>query len=241
MRRLAFLFFFATTGAAAATLASGGRHATTGEPIEPMSAAGRLADPAKIEKWFGRNCRRTVGRDLLLPALLLLTPPARGDDDEDHEEHGLGRASGPSGVAPVYHPTRTSECGSRHLACSPGLLPARSWTALLADLSHHFGDDASVSEPVRAELVACATTHAADVSTYRLSQRITRVTAGQTPLRISDLPGLRGEHGEIPRSWITGNPEVRSLANCAACHTRAAEGRFREGEIRIPGHAGWDD
>jgi hypothetical protein len=40
-----------------------GRHATTGEVIEPMTAPGRLTDAAKIEKWFGRNCRWTLQRD----------------------------------------------------------------------------------------------------------------------------------------------------------------------------------
>jgi Domain of unknown function (DUF1924) len=45
------------------SLAAPGRHATTGEPIEPMTAPGRLTDPLKIEKWFGRNCRWTLGRE----------------------------------------------------------------------------------------------------------------------------------------------------------------------------------
>ncbi|MEQ1504957.1 MAG: DUF1924 domain-containing protein [Myxococcota bacterium] len=45
------------------TLGSPGRHATTGEPITPMASADRFTDAAKIEKWFGRNCRWTVGRD----------------------------------------------------------------------------------------------------------------------------------------------------------------------------------
>ena len=29
--------------------------------------------------------------------------------------------------------------------------------------------------------------------------------------------------------------------NCAACHTKADEGSFREGEIRIPGRGRWGD
>lgn len=45
------------------TLSAPGRHATTGEPIEPMTAPGRLSDPLKVEKWFGRNCRWTLGRE----------------------------------------------------------------------------------------------------------------------------------------------------------------------------------
>lgn len=44
-------------------LSATGRHASTGEPIDPMTAPDRFTDPAKIEKWFGRNCRWTLGRD----------------------------------------------------------------------------------------------------------------------------------------------------------------------------------
>ena len=43
-----------------------GRHATTGKVIEPMAPsvrADRLTDPAKVEKWFKRNCTWTWGRE----------------------------------------------------------------------------------------------------------------------------------------------------------------------------------
>jgi hypothetical protein len=43
-----------------------GRHASTGKIIEPMAPsvrADRLGDPAKIEKWFKRNCTWTWGRE----------------------------------------------------------------------------------------------------------------------------------------------------------------------------------
>ena len=36
---------------------------TTGEPIDPMSAPGRFTDPAKVEKWFKRNCSDVLGRE----------------------------------------------------------------------------------------------------------------------------------------------------------------------------------
>ncbi|MBV5273127.1 MAG: DUF1924 domain-containing protein, partial [Lamprocystis purpurea] len=51
-----------------------GKHATTGKPIEPLAVSAnseRLTDPAKVEKWFGRNCRWTLGRDC--------TPQEKGD------------------------------------------------------------------------------------------------------------------------------------------------------------------
>ena len=43
-----------------------GKHATTGKQIDPMAPSvnpERLADGAKIEKWFKRNCKWTLGRE----------------------------------------------------------------------------------------------------------------------------------------------------------------------------------
>ena len=43
-----------------------GRHARTGKTIEPLAPAafpGRFTDPARVEKWFRRNCNDVVGRE----------------------------------------------------------------------------------------------------------------------------------------------------------------------------------
>lgn len=51
-----------------------GRHAKTGKRIEPMALSvnpTRLGDPKKVEKWFRRNCRWTLGREC--------TPQEKGD------------------------------------------------------------------------------------------------------------------------------------------------------------------
>ncbi|MBS1138721.1 MAG: hypothetical protein H6R13_174 [Proteobacteria bacterium] len=42
-----------------------GQHAITGKNIRPLAVAAnaeRFSDPAKVEKWFGRNCKEVVGR-----------------------------------------------------------------------------------------------------------------------------------------------------------------------------------
>lgn len=42
-----------------------GEHAVTGKTIRPLAMAAnpeRFSDPAKVEKWFGRNCKEVVGR-----------------------------------------------------------------------------------------------------------------------------------------------------------------------------------
>jgi mono/diheme cytochrome c family protein len=43
-----------------------GKHASTGKPIAALAPAfnpERFSDPAKVEKWFRRNCNDVVGRE----------------------------------------------------------------------------------------------------------------------------------------------------------------------------------
>jgi hypothetical protein len=43
-----------------------GRHAVTGKSIQPLAPAAnpqRFTDPAKVEKWFRRNCRDVLERE----------------------------------------------------------------------------------------------------------------------------------------------------------------------------------
>ncbi len=57
-----------------ADLTQAGKHARTGKRIEPMAPsvnAERLTDTKKIEKWFKRNCKWTLGREC--------TPQEKGD------------------------------------------------------------------------------------------------------------------------------------------------------------------
>ena len=43
-----------------------GRHAMTGktiQPLAPVANAARLTDPAKVDKWFRRNCKDVLARE----------------------------------------------------------------------------------------------------------------------------------------------------------------------------------
>ena len=43
-----------------------GKHAATGKPISALAPGfnpDRFTDPAKVEKWFRRNCKDVVGRE----------------------------------------------------------------------------------------------------------------------------------------------------------------------------------
>lgn len=49
-----------------ATPTQTGKHASTGKAIEPLAPAfnaQRFTDPAKVEKWFRRNCNDVLGRE----------------------------------------------------------------------------------------------------------------------------------------------------------------------------------
>jgi hypothetical protein len=49
-----------------ADLKQPGQHLRTKKAIEPMAPSvvhSRYTDPARVEKWFGRNCKWTWGRD----------------------------------------------------------------------------------------------------------------------------------------------------------------------------------
>ena len=42
-----------------------GQHAVTGKAIRPLAVAAngeRFSEPAKVEKWFARNCKEVLGR-----------------------------------------------------------------------------------------------------------------------------------------------------------------------------------
>ncbi len=175
---------------------------------------------------------------LLLAALAALTTTAVAE-----EGAAFGRSRG-GDVAPVNNPQYVTECGSCHGVYPPGLLPARSWQKLMGDLGHHFGDDASLAEPVRKALTDYLVADAADRSEYRRSQKVMASLAPEAvPLRISELPYIRQKHRELPARLIAGNPQVRTLANCSACHANAAQGDFNEHAVRIPGvqRGGWED
>ena len=50
--------------------------------------------------------------------------------------------------------------------------------------------------------------------------------------RITQAAWFTREHSETRGAF--GTARVKSASDCGACHTRAAEGSYREREIRVP-------
>jgi mono/diheme cytochrome c family protein len=138
------------------------------------------------------------------------------------------------GLPPVVHAQWQAECAACHEPYHPGLLPARSWLAVMAGLPQHFGQDASLDSATRQSIEGFLVTHAADRNASRRSERITAsIPAGSAPLRISEAPYIVAKHAKI-RADVFARPAIGSRANCAACHTTAARSYFDESGVRIP-------
>lgn len=117
-----------------------------------------------------------------------------------------------------------AECGSCHLAYPPGLLPAAAWREVMSGLGKHFGTDASLEPAAEAEVGAYLERYAAGAR---------RAQAVPKSLRITESAWFVREHDEVA-AGVWKRPAVKSAANCAACHTDAERGDFRERNIRIP-------
>lgn len=142
----------------------------------------------------------------------------------------LGRAQAGGGhfYAPVADAVVKEECGGCHLAFAPSMLPARSWTRMMADLKNHFGDDASVDPATAKKITAYLTANAADQAGTRYGNKLLRdVASSQAPLRITELPRWVKEHREVRASEWTQST-VRSKANCTACHAGAERGYYED-------------
>ena len=144
---------------------------------------------------------------------------------------GLGaRAEGGAIVRPIEHAATLKECGACHLAFPPQMLPARSWKKLMANLANHFGENAGLPEATRVEIAAYLGANAGDAAISKNGRYFLRgIDAAETPLRITQTPFWQGAHEEVPTAYFT-SAQVKTPANCVACHRTAAKGVFGEEE-----------
>ena len=160
---------------------------------------------------------------LLSCSVLLLA-----DDDE---------SKGP-GVVPVNNPLYAEECSACHFAYQPGLMPARSWQKIMANLEDHFGENAELEAEEQKALTDYLVKNAAEFSKHKRSVKIMRsLSRDKTPVRITEIPYIVRKHDELSAKMVKDNP----LSYCDKCHTSADTGSYSERYINIPGYGSWDD
>lgn len=152
------------------------------------------------------------------------------DDNFDPAKYDKG------GFAPAENAQYKTECGSCHFAYLPGMLPARSWHAVIAGADKHFGESLSLRPEAAKELEAYLTANAADRTPYRGGASMLYMLGDNaTPTRITALPLMRQRHVVIVKLMPRDVATPKKLTNCDACHERAATGSFAYKEIVVPG------
>ena len=128
-------------------------------------------------------------------------------------------------IPPLAQEPAKTECSACHMAYPPGLLPARSWKAIMSDLSNHFGQDASLDPDTTKKIEDYLVANAADTMGYGGIMR--GIKPGDAPTRITDMPWWKWVHSEIRPAYFQ-SARVKTKANCTACHMSGEQGYFSE-------------
>lgn len=158
---------------------------------------------------FGCWSRRLIAAFAMVSALVVGV--AWADDDQR--------------IRPLNHAAWRQECGACHIAYPPQLLPAVSWRAIMNGLDRHFGVDAALDPQQRADILRFLEANAG---------RGGGSLDGKPPLRITETRWFVHEHSEELPAGIWRRPEVKSPANCVACHVAADRGDYGGRTLRLP-------
>ena len=165
-------------------------------------------------------------RTMVLPVLALAgigmaaaqTTPAQDAPAQAAQQQAQQPQAQPAPLPPDNrkpHVAFREECGACHIPYPARFLPKASWQAIMANLSDHFGEDASLAEDTAAKIRQYLLAHAARWNVRK---------GAKPPLRITKLRWFVREHRHevSPRRL----KKAGSWSNCAACHRGAARGYF---------------
>lgn len=138
----------------------------------------------------------------LVLAAALLAPPATAAAD--------------NAVPPIRGQLVKQECGACHMAFQPVFLPAASWRRIMETLDNHFGEDASLDVGTRNQIASYLIAHAG----------LGSVDPANPPLRITELQWFRRQHSEGEIKWLRQERDVKTMADCVACHRGADRAAF---------------
>ena len=139
-------------------------------------------------------------------------------------------ADGPR-LVPIKDPVVAKECSACHMLYPAGLLPARSWAAITANLTDHFGDNAELDAATTQRVADYLAANAAD-SAKGSSKVLRGLGPAAVPTRITELPWWMQKHEKKDR--VTPATLARKGAkfkgDCKACHADAERGIFDDDE-----------
>lgn len=136
----------------------------------------------------------------------------------------------PAGVpTSALDQTYVKECGDCHVPFHPSLRGEHPWGTIMAGLSDHFGEDASLNETVTAQLSAYLKANAAE----HFDTRAANVFRAPEPLKITETKFWTFRHADMPAA-VFQQKNVGTKSNCEACHGDARQGLFMPQAIHVP-------
>ena len=99
------------------------------------------------------------------------------------------------------------------------------------NLSEHFGDDASLLENERKAILSFLIQHNADTSTQEMSYKISKSIGSEGIIAMTQTNFWKNQHQAIPKR-VFEHSEVRSKANCKACHNDIEKGLIEDDKIK---------
>ena len=169
---------------------------------------------------------------LACTAWVVSTPALAIDDLFNRNRNSLN-----GGFEPPKDTLYLKECSGCHFVYAPGMLPARSWAALMKGTRQHFGESLGLEEASATAISQYLQQNAADRVQQGGSQVLMEsLPTNLTPQRVMSVPRLRVAH-RVMLEVIGTQPavKVRTLINCDGCHQRAIDGDYSWEELRIDG------
>lgn len=132
------------------------------------------------------------------------------------------------------HPAFVAECGSCHTLYPPHLLSRESWSKVMDNLEDHFGDDASLDDKIRVSIKDYLLENSAESSTKESAFYILKsLRQSQDIIAVTQTSYWKKRHQTIDKTIFSSN-EIKSYANCKACHSDIEKGLIEDSNIKIP-------
>ncbi|PCI38562.1 MAG: hypothetical protein COB46_11105 [Rhodospirillaceae bacterium] len=126
----------------------------------------------------------------------------------------------------ISDPVVRAECSDCHMLYQPEMLTKQAWAKMFADLSNHFGDDATLPAETAKLALDVHLAQAADVSTHRQAKRFIKAADGKSvPMRITDTSRFAHKHERILPE-VFKRKQIGLKSNCISCHLKADKGDY---------------
>ena len=131
-------------------------------------------------------------------------------------------------LAPVKDSVVAKECSACHMLYPAGL---RSWSAIIAELANHFGDNAELDATTAQQVADYLAANAA--GGVGISSKVLRgLDPALVPKRITELPWWIRKHEKRGRVGAAelARKGAKFKGDCKACHADAERGIFNDDE-----------